>query len=72
MERKVEDAGKRSSGTRDRAKFWRIQSRIQELEHQTGSRGGIETQRKGRRREMREQGHFCLSLVNWTKKSIIG
>lgn len=60
MERDVEDAGKRSSGTRDRAKLWRTQNRIQELEHQTGARGGIETQREGRGRKMRGQGHFCF------------
>lgn len=60
MEREVEDTGKRSSGTRDRAKFWRTQSRIQELEHQTGARGGTETQREGRGREMRGQRHSCF------------
>lgn len=49
MERGVEDAGKRNSGTRNRAKFWGTQNRIQELEHQTGARGGTEIQREGRR-----------------------
>lgn len=60
IKREVEDAGKRSSGTRDRAKFWRTQNRIQELEHQTGARGGIETEREGRGRKMRGQGHSCF------------